>query len=256
MPHMDEDEFGISSEMATPEERMNYYSQKALPESLSKISMHHDSLARVIEYLENEYLSCSPGNQQDVEDKAKMYLTDALGTVVQSISTVATHLEDLVGLQLEAVDALSTQMAQTKTRLQMCKEQHGGERLLSLRDPVSSPHGEYAREVMVGVTETGNSFLPAPTPGARLESLQTVHVPPPQGTYTRVPLSSRMNKFDNVGVCLQREERVSHDSIPPVSGVYERVRRSSNSGLRQSLAPTRSTINSSILCVFFLIILT
>ena len=61
-----------------------------------------------------------------------MYLTDALGAVVQNINAVAStfdiymynmlyynrsleNLEDLVGLQVEAVESLTTQMTLIKT---------------------------------------------------------------------------------------------------------------------------------------------
>lgn len=226
---------------STPEARMTYYTQKALPESINEISKNHEALMPVVEYLENAYLSAdsSPAQQLEREVETKMYLTDALGAVVQNINVVAKNLEDLVGLQVDAVDSLATQMTLIKTRLQVCKEQHGAERLHTLRVPVPPPSGEYSRKTAPAPKDDDElpSYDAPPSAGIRMESLQELQAAPPEGAYTRIPLSMRMSKFDEVGVCLQREEKFAQEAppAPPASGVYDRVRRSSNAGIRPSI---------------------
>lgn len=101
-----------------------------------------------------------------------MYLTDALGAVVENINVIAcrrclhyyfllfivAQLDDLVNLQVDAVDGLTTQIQQIKTfeyiifirfifcrRLQVSKDQHGANRLKSIRTSVPPPSGEFTR---------------------------------------------------------------------------------------------------------------
>ena len=82
------------SVVSTPEEKMLFYSQKALPESITEISKNHENLTPVIEWLENAYLTSDtlPATQLARENEAKMYLTDALGAVVENINVISCKI--------------------------------------------------------------------------------------------------------------------------------------------------------------------
>jgi hypothetical protein len=51
---------------------------------------------------------------------------------------LAENLEQLVGLQVTAVDGLATQMELLKTKMAMCKEQHGAVRFKAYRDSLAT----------------------------------------------------------------------------------------------------------------------
>jgi hypothetical protein len=86
---------------------------QALPASIAEISINHANLTPVIEWLENSYLTSDsqPATQlarenevwslllrafssasQLCSSQAKMYLTDALGAVVENINVIASEL--------------------------------------------------------------------------------------------------------------------------------------------------------------------
>lgn len=204
----------MSGSMESVEERLSFFSNQALPNSVKNIAENSKNLTPVIEYLEQAYLTAPDQSAQDeVESQAKSYLVDALTTVVGDINAVASNLEQFVDLQADAIDGLSSKMEFLKTKLSLCKEQYGTEKFQEYRDAVSTRSAPYSREVGEDEIAAGDTQSPLSSillPGASLlsdlsaeetKSSEKSVVP-----HERVPLQSRLSRLDNVGICLEKEE--------------------------------------------------
>lgn len=204
----------------TLEQRLTHYSTEALPNSIKNISENSKNLTPVIEYLEQAYLTAADQEAQaEVETQAKTYLADALSAVVGDINDIAHNLEQFVGLQVEAVDGLSTQMELLRTKMTLYKEQHGTEKFSTFRDQVETPSGAYSRKV--GGEDEGKEgsgeelkhsarLITPLLPGVSLMNELTAEEERVKMTHknrhsSRVPLQERLSRLDDVGVCLDKE---------------------------------------------------
>lgn len=201
-------------------ERLTHYSSEALPTAIKTISENSKKLTPVIEYLEQAYLTAPDAQAQaEVENEAKSYLTDALAAVVGDINNIANNMEQFVGLQVEAVDGLATQMDLLRTKMTLYKEQHGTEKFSGFRDAVEIPSGSYSRKVG-GDDEEGSNEGDDVSYNARLTSVllpgvaimgelaaeeEKADLARKNYESTRVSLRDRLSRLDDVGVCLDKE---------------------------------------------------
>ena len=98
---------------STPDERSKYYSEVALPDSLSELSQRHESFNQVVQYLEGCYLSAVHKgiDRGAVEEESRTFMVEALVSVAADIDTIAANLERYIHLQADAVDAVTNQVA-------------------------------------------------------------------------------------------------------------------------------------------------
>lgn len=194
------------------EERLNFYANEALPNSIKNIAENSKNLTPVIEYLEQAYLTAPDQQaQDDVETQAKTYLVDALTTVVGDINSIADNMDHFVSLQADAVDSLGTQMDLLRTKMKLYKEQHGTKKLDSYRDPIRTTSGTYSRRIDGNDTSGSNAklssiLLPSSLLFAEQSAEEEKGDQQNPNNEKRVPFNDRLARYDDVGICLDRED--------------------------------------------------
>ena len=135
------------------------------------------------------------GERSTLDIQAKAYLVDILATVGNDIECLASHVESYVSVQAEAVDSLTSQVDLVKTRISLAKTNAGLDRFDELRCAASVP------EVI-----SGNIVASKATEDTVDEEQQLVNQTPSfTSSSARLSIEERMSKYDNVGLCLAKE---------------------------------------------------
>mmetsp|Transcript_21184 Transcript_21184/g.19295 ORF Transcript_21184/g.19295 Transcript_21184/m.19295 type:complete len:139 (+) Transcript_21184:56-472(+) len=106
------------------EERLDYYFNQALPNSLLNLNQKNDTITQIISQLESNYQSA--GNditkQFKAKENAKRYLTETLINIATDLNTVAVSIDQCIDLQTQAVDTIASDINLFQQRMLISKE--------------------------------------------------------------------------------------------------------------------------------------
>ena len=120
--------------------RLTHLANAALPGALDTLASRHESLGKVVSYLEANYLLAlhSKADKGAVEKEAHLYLNEALARVATDIDTAASNIEQYLSLECSAVHSLEQQVSLLQANLALSKDRSARARLaafLSLTSP-------------------------------------------------------------------------------------------------------------------------
>ena len=187
-----------------PQTRINYLSDRALPQSLETLSGRHESLLRVVQYLESRYLLAagSKADRAPLEKEAKLYLNEALTRVAADIDSAAASLEQYLSLEASAAESLARQVQGLQARLLLGKERGARARLEAfVANKSGAGPGPEVDDARVGVEASFSSrLLELPANSRRMSLAQHT---PANVAKMRVPLAVRLARLDGVGLRLE-----------------------------------------------------
>lgn len=107
----------MSKTITTAEDRLKYIQQDSLPKALDTLSSQHESLGKVVQYLESQYLFASElgHDKTKFHQESKEYLVKALYNVTTNINVIANSLDQVLEIQGNAIDSLTSQVASVKS---------------------------------------------------------------------------------------------------------------------------------------------
>lgn len=115
----------------TQQQRIHTLSHFVLPNALDAMSKRHDSLLKIIQYLEGNYLLAvhNKADRTAIDKQAKWYLNDALTRIASDIDTTAANLEQYISLGLNSVVSLSQLVASIQSYMSVAKTKAAKKRL-------------------------------------------------------------------------------------------------------------------------------
>jgi len=121
--------------------RLAYLTNSALPGALDTLASRHESLGKVVSYLEANYLLAihSKADKGAVEKEAHLYLNEALARVATDIDTAASNLEQYLSLECNAVHSLEQQVSLLQANLALAKDRSARARLATFFTHSSPP---------------------------------------------------------------------------------------------------------------------
>ena len=92
-------------------------SETVLPEALNALASRHESLDKVVAYLEGSYLAATHKDldRSPIEAEAREYLANALMSVASDVDKISASLDELLTCQASAVDTLAHQVSMLQT---------------------------------------------------------------------------------------------------------------------------------------------
>jgi hypothetical protein len=123
------------------EDRVASLINEKIPDTLESLAGKHQYLDKVVEYFEGAYLNISDSSASDtqskdqLEEQARVYMLDALGSVASDIESLASNIDNLFGLQLQGINSMANQMDLVKAQIQLDKEYMTSMSLLDIAQP-------------------------------------------------------------------------------------------------------------------------
>jgi len=188
-------------------ERLDQIAVTALPAALDVMAQRHDNLLGVIQYLEGAYL-LAQHNKTDrlgIEKEAKLYLNEALVRVASDIDTTAANLEQLLVLELGAVDSLSQQVACVQSGLALARQDAARRRLAAFLGTLAKegvPEEEMPRQLASSVLSSERKTFAEKTTSSRILKGTNRRMSMSMfshSTNERPSLAERLSRLDSIG---------------------------------------------------------
>ena len=188
-------------------ERLEQIAVRALPAALDVMAHRHDNLLGVIQYLEGAYLLAQHNktDRSGIEKEAKLYLNEALVRVASDIDTTAANLEQLLVLELGAVDSLSQQVACVQSRLALARQDAARRRLAAFLGTLAKegvPEEEMPRQLASSVLSSEQKTFAEKTTSSRILKGTNRRMSMSMfshSTNERPSLAERLSRLDSVG---------------------------------------------------------
>ena len=188
-------------------ERLDQIAVTALPAALDVMAQRHDNLLGVIQYLEGAYLLAQHNktDRSGIEKEAKLYLNEALVRVATDIDTTAANLEQLLVLELGAVDSLSQQVACVQSGLALARQDAARRRLAAFLGTLAKegvPEEEMPRQLASSVLSSEQKTFAEKTTSSRILKGTNRRMSMSMfshSTNERPSLAERLSRLDSVG---------------------------------------------------------
>ena len=187
-------------------EKMTNSLTNDLPAALDVMAQRHDSLLGVIQYLEGAYLLAQHNktDRSGIEKEAKLYLNEALVRVASDIDTTAANLEQLLVLELGAVDSLSQQVACVQSGLALARQGAARRRLAAFLGTLAQlePEDEMPRQLASRVLSGEQKTFAEKTTSSRILKGTDRRMSMSMfshSTNERPSLAQRLSRLDFVG---------------------------------------------------------